>query len=372
MVLKNRYITRCKSLPQDIYSYSSSTEPANQSTGQSNAQLSAPLHDGSLTNASPASQSGASTTDRLRAQPHGRTNAQPTSKINLQELVTTFVAIMSIIALILVAILGDNQSNKAQDELAIMASKSMIIDLPGQGCIPNITNIEKGSTCAPVSFGCNTSAPIYRDFINKDNAIPIWNVLVECNVIHVINIHDETGIINITDSASNIISQFYGMYAISGMPNIYSTIKLKPKAQSYPPLFLDNVIIRLSATDQFNYIWMSLTQNNDSMACLSQSNPLGTAFKSIGCPDMNLYVTAPYCRPYSCTNGIDVDYYSTYANYIAILGSSFKGNFYGQNLSLSNINAIYSGVIGALVAAIVSIVAIIVGIIAATYYQKRE
>ena len=144
------------------------------------------------------------------------------------------------------------------------------------------------------------------------------------------------------------MSKFYNQYSIDGQPTIYSISTLNANGHEFPPIMLDNVVARLSSTDGFNFVWLNITQNANTSECLN--NVFSTiANTNYNCTSTNWYVTVPYCRYYSCTNGIDNRYYSTYSYYINIVSNNFKGRFFGLSISLNNINAIYGGIIGALV-----------------------
>ena len=183
----------------------------------------------------------------------------------------------------------------------------------------------------------------------------MFSALSSCNVTEVVEVHDETGTISSSQSTDQIVQAFYAIYVVDGNPTIYSTSSIKGHAIYPPSLLLSDVIIRVASTDGFNYIWMNVHQDETSMDCLSTTFPLNST-TNYNCTGQGWYLTAPFCRTYSCTQGIDFNYYSAYSNYLALYTGNYKGKFYGAKLSVADINAVYSGVIGALVAVIIGTV----------------
>ena len=265
---------------------------------------------------------------------------------------TLFSTSLSVILLLIITFISNAQSNIAQDTVSNLAATTMISELPGQSCnIPDVTNLINGSYCQPLSTGCDVGAPTDYDFVNYTNAMPMWNALINCNVVSIIDVHDQTNFIDKQKASSDILSKFYKQYSIDGQPSIYSKITLNSKGRNFHPILLDNVVARISSTDGYNFVWLNITQNANTSQCLNKLFTLNIS-TNYNCALNNWYVTVPYCRYYSCTNGIYNRYYSTYSYYINIVSNNFKGKLYGISISLSNINAIYGGIIGALVALI--------------------
>ena len=107
--------------------------------------------------------------------------------------VTVLSTLISVIVLFIIAIISDNQSNSAQNDVFNLAVNTMILELPGQSCnIPNVMTLVNGSYCQPLSTG----APTYYDFVNYNDSMPMCNALINCNVASIIDIHDQTNVIN--------------------------------------------------------------------------------------------------------------------------------------------------------------------------------
>ena len=260
---------------------------------------------------------------------------------------------LSFIVLLILALVGNKQSNDTQAAIARLAAASMIKDLPGQGCIPAATDVTNGSFWQPLSTGCGQGAPVDYDFTNTTLATPLFAALSSCNVTTIREVHDEIGIIDTSQSAGDVISAFHALYGVDGQPIVYSTSSLRTNGIYPPSLLLTDVVARIASPDGFNFIWLSLHQDQTSMNCLNTTFPLN-ATTNFNCTGLGWYVTVPFCRTYSCTQGIDLRYYAAYTNYLALYTTSFKGKFYGARLTVTDINAVYSGVIGAFVAVVIA------------------
>lgn len=176
-------------------------------------------------------------------------------------IVTVFSTLISVIVLLIIAIISDNQYNNAQNDVSNLAAQTMISELPGQSCNINVMTLINGSYCQPLSTGCDIGAPASYDFVNSSNAMPMWDALIKCSVASIINIHDQTNVINKQAPQTEILSKFYKQYTIDGQPTIYSGSTLNAKGPTFSPLVLDNVVARISSTDGFNYVWLNITQN---------------------------------------------------------------------------------------------------------------